>query len=717
MGGMVKGACALALAVGLCFTAVSGVCGARDQAASQGADDQGVSPDVNKPDQVNGANKGSATGKESQTKKNQVFTLGEVEVVGKEDETKNTTIERIYNDQMRLFDANNVATAANLEPGVTLSTSGQRNEQYINIRGFGPRDIGIFLDGVPIGDTYFGYPPLAEFTTYGISEMTISKGFTSVLYGPNTMGGAINLITMKPQKEYEVNGGSGYGSGNSYHGFANLGTNQGKWYFEGGGSYENQDYFNLSDSFTSTPYWGKGLTGSQGAGKRVNSDYYNWIAHAKVGLTPNDTDEYALSFMRLEEEKGSPPYVGSDPNSRTFFWRWPSWDFQDVHFNSNTAICSESYVKTTAFYDTYDNSLNSYTDGNYNVIKSPPKYSFADAYGDYSYGASVESGTKLVPYNFIKGAFHFKDDVHTEWGYIPYYPKFRDEDRNFSFGLEDTIDFTKRLYSIIGVSYDWMTTVEATYNSQTVPLLSHNTWNPQVGLFYKLTDTGTIHASIEEKSRFPTLQERYSSGGGLVGNPELKPEKATNYEIGYKDLLAGRLTVEATGFYDYVHDYIIGFPVTLSNGPWGPGGFYRQESNVGHVDLYGIELGLSGQILPCLKGGMNYTYLQYINVNNNALITDLPHNKVFAYLQYFTPVKEWSMLGSVEYNSARYSDSEYAPAIAGGYALVNFKEIYEISPGVTLEGGINNILDENWEIQYGYPLSGRTFFVQMRFKY
>lgn len=709
----VKYAGALALSVVLCFSGVSGVCAQQDQAGSQAPGDRSVSQAVKTPVKKKVAEKKAA--KQSEAEKNQVFKLGEVEVLGKVAESKNTTVDRIYNDEMRLFDANNVATAADLAPGVTLTGVGARNELELNIRGFGMREIPVFLDGVPIYDTYYGYPPLAEFSTYGISEMVISKGFTSVLYGPNTMGGAINLVTMKPQKEFEVNGGSGYGTGDTYHGYMNFGSNQGKWYLEAGGSYENQGDFPLSGSFTPTIIHGPGGTvGYQGDGERDGSNFDDWIAHVKLGFTPNDTDEYAISFMKLEEEKGVPPYVGTDPNNSARWWTWPNWDFQDIHFNSNTAIGNDSYVKTTAFYDTYDNEIYSFTNSNYNVIKSPPGYSFDSTYNDYSYGASMEAGTKLVPYNDIKFAFHFKDDVHTSWETIPATTITHDEDRTYSFGLEDTVSFTKRLYSIVGISYDRLSTVEA-QDVPGYPLLSFHSWNPQIGLFYKLSDTGTIHASVEDKSRLPTLFERYSYSlkPGLP-NPFLQPEKATNYEVGYKDLLFGRATVEATAFYDDVHDYILDVPTGIAA---PQGGVYYENENVGHVHFSGVELGLSEQILPCLKGGMNYTYLQYINVNNNLLLTDLPHNKLFAYLQYFFPVKGWSLLGSVEYNSDRYSDAAYAPAVAGGYTLVNIKEIYEIYPGVQLEGGIDNVFDENWELEEGYPLAGRSFFVQMRFAY
>jgi iron complex outermembrane receptor protein len=93
----------------------------------------------------------------------------------------------------------------------------------------------------------------------------------------------------------------------------------------------------------------------QGQGERINSYSLDWQGNIKVGLTPNATDEYAVTYMNQHAEKGVPPYTGDDPNGWTRWWKWPYWDVQDVHFNSNTSICDKSYVKTTAFYDTFDN--------------------------------------------------------------------------------------------------------------------------------------------------------------------------------------------------------------------------------------------------------------------------------------------------------------------------------------------------------------------------
>ena len=92
-------------------------------------------------------------------------------------------------------------------------------------------------------------------------------------------------------------------------------------------------------------------------------------------------------------------------------------------------------------------------------------------------------------------------------------------------------------------------------------------------------------------------------------NPDLKPEYATNYEFGYKDVLFKKITVEANAFYSDVSDYILLVNTTIPD-PYYPGKVYQQNQNVGNVNFYGVELAVSGQILTCLKGGMNYTHLQ-----------------------------------------------------------------------------------------------------------
>jgi iron complex outermembrane recepter protein len=643
---------------------------------------------------------------ESDEVKNRVFDLGVVEVVENYQDQKNKTVDRVYDEEMRDLGKNFLADALNILPGVTVTQLGARNETMVNVRGFDVKHVPIFLDGIPIYVPYDGYPDLDRFSTFDLSEIVLSKGFTSVLYGPNTMGGAINMVSKRPTTVFEMNAGVGYSSGDTTSSYGNFGTNQGKWYLQGGASYVDSDHFRLSDDFTPSR--------TEDGGDRDNSYRRDRKINAKIGWTPNETDEYAFSFINQHGEKGVPPYTGTDPTNTVRYWQWPYWDKESFYFNSNTALGDRSYVKTRLYYDMFQNSLFSYDDDTYSTMKK--KSSFKSAYDDHTTGGSVELGTTLLPWNSLRLAVHYKRDIHKEHNNNDPFQRFEDE--LFSIGLEDTIDITERFYAILGMSYDHVETLQAQQLSTSgvlvdFPKNDSESYNPQAGLFYKVVEDGVAHVSVAAKSRLPSIKDRYSFRlGTALPNPDLQAEKSINYELGYQQVLFKRLTLEATAFYYDISDFIL---LTTIPNPANPRKTLNQNQNIGDVSQYGVEIGASGQILDCLKGGLSYTFLQYDNRSNEDKLTNLPEHKLYSYLQYF-PIKPVSILGSVEYDSSRYSSSNGVRK-ADGFFVVDTKVMWEAFSGFVAEAGINNITDENYALDEGFPEPGRNYFVSLRYRF
>jgi len=150
---------------------------------------------------------------------NHVFTLGEVVV----QPPRKDSVEVITYKQTERFQRPTISTALDLMPGIAQSNVGPRNESLVYLRGFSLRQVPVFIDGIPVYVHYNGYVDFAMFTTFNISQINVEKGDASVLYGPNTMGGVINIVTAKPVGKLDVYGAGGWLTGGN-EGYINAGS-------------------------------------------------------------------------------------------------------------------------------------------------------------------------------------------------------------------------------------------------------------------------------------------------------------------------------------------------------------------------------------------------------------------------------------------------------------------------------------------------------------
>src|SRR6185295_9268465 len=97
-----------------------------------------------------------------------------------------------------------LAEALDLIPGVSVQNLGQRRERLVTVRGFSSRQVPLFIDGIPVYVPYDGNVDLARFGVDYVSKIVVSKGLTSLLYGPNILGGAVNVVSRKPTQPFEA---------------------------------------------------------------------------------------------------------------------------------------------------------------------------------------------------------------------------------------------------------------------------------------------------------------------------------------------------------------------------------------------------------------------------------------------------------------------------------------------------------------------------------
>lgn len=663
-----------------------------------------------------------ATGPVGESSQVGKFTLGQLDLIGGS---------VVSNQAMWTFNKTSLDQAVTIVPGVSAQASGgPRNERNIFVRGFDRFAVPLSIDGVRVYLPADNRLDFGRFLTPDVAEIQIQKGYVSVLNGPGGMGGAINLVTRKPLKAFEAEARTGVvfdgdlSSRNSAMAYGMTGTRKEEYYAQISGTIVDQDKWTLSNDFSPTAF--------EDGGARDQSATRDWRINVKAGFTPNATDEYAITYTKQSGEKSAPLHVrgvqpvwAGGPPPR--YWEWPYWDIENLAFMSKTQLGAASYVKTTAYYNTFNNLLSSF-DNDLHQTKFAG-YAFDSWYDDNAYGGSVEFGTELIPMNTLKAALHYRFDHHREQqfrqpdnlfaAYLE--PWQHTEEKTWSFALENTFHATRHLDIVAGVSWDGNDLLKAEEVSTdkvffNQPTGSTDAVNWQTAAIYSYSDRGKVHTSVSSRTRFPTIFERFSDRfGAALPNPALSPERATNYEIGIADVLWKQARVSSAVFYSDIEQMILSVPV----------GNLSQTQNVGSGKSYGFEASVDVDVTSTLRVGGNYTYLE--REVNDPTRPELrpegtPQHQAFLYLAW-SPTDALTITPNVELASDRWSIvSQSGPTYngyikTGRYALLNFNAEYELSEYYTASIGARNLLDQNYELLEGYPEPGRTFFTNVRVIY
>lgn len=632
-----------------------------------------------------------------------VFSLGEVLVVGAEDAGGAGTASRVTGEQADRQFRRTVAEAAALAPGVTLARVGGRNETMAYVRGFDTRQVPLFIDGIPVYVPYDGNVDMGRFDTFDMAELAISKGYSPVIYGPNTLGGAINVVSLRPTQPEELVARAGVFSGEGYEGAVRAGMLRPMGYAQAGVSYRERDHFRVSDDFRPTA--------TEDGGRRGNSDSRDLQVSAKLAWTPGDAgDEFAVGFVRQDSEKGVPVYAGRDTNTLPRFWRYTEWTKNSLYAVGNKTIGETGYVKPRFFYDTYENTLKAYDDATYST--QTKRSSWTSVYDDYAFGGSVEAGMAAGERHQVRGAAHYKQDVHREHNIGDPVSTFKDE--TVAVGAEDRVLLTEKLSLAAGAAFEERNSLEASDPNAGEAFADNDNQalNPQAGLFYAVTG-GTVRATVARKSRFPTLKDRYSYRlGTALPNPGLDPETAMHYELGYEGRIVEKLSGRASVFYSRLDDTIqqVNRVQQDAEGAW-----LYQLQNVGESETAGAEAGLAWTLAPELKTGFDYLYLHRRNVENPEIkLTDAPEHSLKMYVEW-KACSRLTLAPGVEYNSSRYATSDGMKV--AGFWLCNLDAQVTLPRGFGLNAGVRNVFDENYELGEGYPEEGRSFYASAQYRF
>lgn len=649
------------------------------------------------------------------------FSLGTIEIVGHRPlEDVSGTTEVISADTLAARHRDDLSDALDLVPGVSIQNTGQRRERTLSVRGFTSRQVPLFIDGVPVYVPYDGNVDLARFGVQYASEIVVSKGLASLLYGPNTLGGAINVVSRKPTLPFNAFGraeieADDHFNTNGNRVDASIGGTSGRLYGILTGSYGTSDGYRLPGDFA--PVAG------QPAGERLNASDRDSLVTAKLGYQDED-NEAALSYYRQVGAKHDPPYAGSYLRSQlrpdgmqVRYWNWPYWIKESVYVVVRNDIGSQGTLRWRVFNDTFRNSLNSYDDATYTTHKRPYAF-YGSVYNDFTYGGSADFEWSWSVANITRIAAHFRNDVHRESQVSPPLPLMHLEIPTYDFAIEHEWRALPDLS--LTPSYSYMFQPDRTvqvYNSGSgrfspieTNLSTAN--NAQLVGTYHLESGPSVFAGVSRKTRFPTIKERFSGGlGSAVPNPGLKPESALHFEVGAEQH-GSNWNARLSLFQSRLRDAIQTVPLAPTACSAPP---CTELQNIGKQRNRGVEL--TGGYWPVdrlrLEGEVDWVQIDFLGSSTLKPI-GAPENK-------YRLSGDWNFLRPLhlrvdaQHESSRYSNAG-GTRVAGAFTLANVFVRYEPIRSFGIEVGVRNATNALYAYEEGFFEPGRTWLAQADFR-
>lgn len=217
---------------------------------------------------------------------------------------------------------------------------------------------------------------------------------------------------------------------------------------------------------------------------------------------------------------------------------------------------------------------------------------------------------------------------------------------------------------------------------------------------YRITPELRLTAGVGNAFKAPSFNDLYFSSVFFAGNPNLKPERARNYELAaYYDGKGQR--VGLTWYENRIHDLIAVDPtftmVVNVNQARIRGGTayygtdvagYRVRAEITHHDP--IDLATGKQLVRRAKDFGNVT------VDKDA--------------------GQWTLGGELVASGPRFDAADNNEASRmGGYALLNLRASYTLWRNFALAVRWNNVLDKVYELARGYNTPRSNGFVEIRY--
>ena len=669
--------------------------------------------------------------------------------------------------------ANDISEFVRTMPGVNLTgntATGQRgNKRQIDLRGMGPENTLILIDGKPVnsrqserismrgerntrGDS--NWVPVEE-----IESITVLRGPAATRYGSGAMGGVVNIVTKKVSKEFkgQVNLYANQPQDSKEGATRRIGFNLSGPIIQDTLGFRIYGNLNKTEPDAADINAGHGNDSAAGVEGVRNKDIagrlqwkispaqtlildssYSRQGNIYNGDTQNSNPRSAL-VNSLADGKAETARLYRSAYSLTHDGAWEWGDTKNVisyertvnsHLPEGLAGGPEGSYTGLDFVQSRLKNLRFSSEANI-----PFKLGVDNV---LTVGAEFTDSKLDDPASNTQG---FKDQGKTDaFNGISATRGGKASQRNWAAYVEDNISLTDKTHLIPAIRFD--------HNSA-----SGSNWSPALNFSHQIGENWLVKGGIARAYKAPNLYQTnpdfilYTRGQGCplnapnsvrcyyMGNGNLKPETSINKEIGLEFNKIG-WQASATYFHNaYRNKIVIGDQLIATS---NIGNWLLQWENTPKATISGIEGNLVIPLHDTLKWSNNFTYMHKSEDYQGNPLSLVPKHTINSTLSW-TPnerfdanltfthygrtkprsvaVNRLEQNGNPRAGVAALS-SEHSQTQVGSYGIWGINAGYNWNKRVAVRGGISNLFDKKlYRTTAGaqtYNEHGRAFYGSLK---
>ncbi len=647
------------------------------------------------------------------------------------------------------------------------------------IRGFATNRILLVVDGVRMNNAIFRSGNLQNVISIDASSIQNTEvvfGPGSVVYGSDAIGGVMNFTTLTPVTSTEgttfsANAFARYASANEEKtGHVDFSIGLKKWAFVT--SITKSDFSDLKmgskgpTEYTRPEYQVRDENGDDLAvtnpdpNVQLFSGYNQLNVMQKIRYKPNANWDFTYGF-NYSKTSDVPRYdrlilknASNVFTSAEWYYGPQKWMMHalNAQFNKQTAISDQ--VKFTVGYQDYEESRHNrnFTGGNRN--RRTDRYERIKAFSinvdvdkQLNEKANLFYGLEYVTNAVGSTAERVTITDGTVSGVSTRYPDGSDWRSMAAYaGLRYAVN--KKWIVNGSARYTHVYTYapfDTTYFDFdfTEATLKNGAVNGSFGVAYNPTSTLKLYANASTGFRAPNVDDigkvfDSQPGTVVVPNPTLKPETAYSAEIGFAGKITAGLHFDASAFYTLLDNAIVRGPFTFN----GQTQITYDETlsdvlalqNISELTVRGVQLGLRWDFSENfqLASNLNLQKGKEKDVETGNDVSPTHVAPAFGSTRFSFSNKKIRLMayanynGKIEYNDLALSEradshlyakdsngNPYAPA----WATFNFKSSFAVAKFITVDAGVENILDKRYRpYSSGITAPGRNFIFALRVK-